>query len=129
MFSLLNGESFDYIGSGRLVYDLKEGSFNELGGKTLTLNQIKTVIELGQLGEGDIYFHSSNFENDSLVIALREKLSAQILKDSVPPASIQSFLAANSSISATVIANHSEQFTNKFHHGILEDGMSIDFDR
>ncbi|XP_012263929.2 nicastrin isoform X2 [Athalia rosae] len=128
IFSLLNGESFDYIGSSRLVYDLKEGNFNAIGGKILRLDQIRTVIELGQLGVGDIYFHSTNFENDTLVNSLRAVLSAKILKGSLPPASIQSFLNGNPNISATVIANHGEQFTNKYYNSILDDKLNLNFE-
>ncbi|XP_046743799.1 nicastrin isoform X2 [Diprion similis] len=127
VFSLLNGEAFDYIGSSRFVYDLKNGSFQSLGGTTLMFDQIRTVVELGQLGEGDIYLHSSNYENDSLITALIPNLPATVLKDSVPPASIQRFLAENSTISATVIANHGVNFTNKYYHSILDDAESVDF--
>ncbi|XP_046423774.1 nicastrin isoform X2 [Neodiprion pinetum] len=127
VFSLFNGEAFDYIGSSRFVFDLKNGSFHSLGEKTLMFDQIRTVVELGQLGEGDIYLHSSNYENDSLITALIPKLSAKVLKDSVPPASIQSFLAESSTISATVIASHGVNFTNKYYHSILDDAESVNF--
>lgn len=126
VFALLNGEAFDYIGSSRLVYDLELGRFDSLGGKKLTLDQIQTVIELGQVGDGDVYLHSSNSDSDPLINGLKESLSAQILKDSLPPASIHRFLTANPNISATVIANHRTEFTNRFYNGILDDEKSLD---
>ncbi|XP_012280937.1 nicastrin [Orussus abietinus] len=129
MFSLLNGESFDYIGSSRLVYDIKEGNFNSLGGKTLTFDHIKSVIELGQLGKGQLYLHASNFDSDNIIPRLEKKLSAKVLNNSVPPASVQSFLAANPNLTAIVITNHGEKFVNKFYHGILDDSQNIEFNR
>ena len=55
VFSLLNGEAMDYIGSSRLVYDLNEGNFRSLGGRLLKFEQISSVIEIGQVGEGELY--------------------------------------------------------------------------
>ncbi|XP_008557145.1 nicastrin [Microplitis demolitor] len=123
LFSLLNGESFDYIGSSRFVYDLKEGNFNALGGENLKLNKIKTVIELGQLGNDKLYLHANNYENNDVIINLQKILNLQntTLSNSVPPASIQSFLAVNRNLTAVVLASHGEQFTNKYYGGILDN--------
>ncbi|XP_015588918.1 nicastrin isoform X2 [Cephus cinctus] len=129
VFSLLNGEDFDYIGSSRFVYDLKGGNFNSLGGKTLLFDQISSVIELSQLGRGPLYLHASNYEDNQILTQLQAALSATILKDSVPPASVQSFLKANSNLSATVISNYKEEFIYRYYQGILDDGESIGYKR
>lgn len=123
------GEAFDYIGSSRLVYDLKEGNFDALGGKNLKFEQISSVIELGQLGEGEIFFHTSNFKNNSMLENLQYNLKAKLLEDSVPPASIQSFLKANSSLPVFVIANHNDTFVNKYYHSLLDDADGLSYSR
>ncbi|XP_074109466.1 nicastrin [Cotesia typhae] len=127
LFSLLNGESFDYIGSSRFVYDLKEGNFNALGGKNLKFDKIQTVIELGQLGNDQLYLHANNHENNDVIINLKKSLDLEntTLSNSVPPASIQSFLAENRNLTAVVLATHGEQFTNKYYGGILDNAETL----
>ena len=83
VFSLLNGEAFDYIGSSRLVYNLKKGNFNALGGVNLKLDDIKSVIEFGQLNKGNIYLHANNGDNNRLINRLERSLNATVLPDSV----------------------------------------------
>lgn len=129
VFSLLNGEAFDYIGSSRLIYDLKEGNFNALGGVNLKLDDIKCVIEFGQLNKGNLYLHSNNGKNNKLISQLAKALNATSLEDSVPPASIQSFLEERPNLTAVLIADHGREFKNKYYNGILDDAESLDFDR
>ncbi|XP_043290145.1 nicastrin [Venturia canescens] len=130
LFSLLNGEAFDYIGSGRLTYDLKQGTFNAIGGKSLTLDRIAAVIELGQLGEADkLYLHANNYKGNELIDSLQKSLSLEnsTLEGSVPPSSIQSFLATKRNLTAVVISNHGKKFTNKYYHSLLDDARSAGF--
>lgn len=129
VFSLLNGESFDYIGSSRLVYDLKNGHFNSLGGVNLKFDEIKSVVELGQLGNGNVYLHTANGENNEIINNLSKAWNATILKDSVPPTSVQSFLKAKSTLPVVVIANHGDKFTNHYYNGILDDADAVDYNR
>lgn len=130
VFSLLNGESMDYIGSSRLVYDMKNGDFRSLGGRTLKFEQISLVIELGQLGDGHIYMHTNNSVNNPTVVNLQKLLNkATVLNNSVPPASVQSFLKVNSSLPTVVIANHGENFINRFYNGLLDDAEGLGYSR
>lgn len=129
VFSLLNGEAFDYIGSSRLVYDLQEGSFRSLGRQLLKFNQISSVIELGQLGEGKLYLHSNNFKNSSVINNLQTSLNADVIENSVPPASIQSFLKANSNLPAVVLANHGKTFVNEYYNSLLDDADGLSYSR
>ena len=115
----------DYIGSSRLVYDLKEGNFYSLGGRLLKFEQISSVIEIGQVGEGELYLHSNNFKDNPMIINIRTELNATVLEDSVPPASIQSFLRANSSLPAVVIANHGKTFVNRYYNSLLDDAEGL----
>lgn len=129
IFTLLNGEAFDYIGSGRLVYDLSTGNFNSLGGKTLRLEDISTVIELNQLGDKGAFLHTKNMKNDSLIQRLSKSFKGQLLENSVPPTSVQSFLAGRSDISTLVITGYQYSFANKYYHGILDDGETLGFNK
>lgn len=125
MFTLMNGEAYDYIGSSRMAYDLKEGNFKSFTGKTLDLNQISSVIDVGQLGPGKLYLHTTNADNSRIVSDLKNSLSASVLKDSVPPSSVNSFLKVKSNISTIVIANHGDEFENKYYHSLLDDKESL----
>ncbi|KAL2715967.1 nicastrin isoform X1 [Vespula squamosa] len=129
VFTLLNGEVFDYIGSSRLVYDLKEGNFNALGGINLKLNDIVKVIELSQLNEGNLFLHISNNDNDQIIRQLTKDLQAQVLNDSVPPTSVQSFLETKPSLTTIVIADYPNQFINKYYNSILDNAKILHFNR
>ncbi|XP_033363938.1 nicastrin isoform X4 [Bombus vosnesenskii] len=129
VFSLLNGEAFDYIGSSRFIYDLKEGNFNALGGVNLKFDDIKTVIEFGQLTKGKLFLHSNNAQNDEMIKKIQVALNATVLEDSVPPTSIQSFLKEKPDLTAVVISDHGRQFKNKYYNGILDDAESLSFNR
>ena len=55
LFVMFNGESFDYMGSSRFIYDLLNNKWPDTGSDTsskifgrLTMDQIKQYIELGQ---------------------------------------------------------------------------------
>ncbi|XP_011700001.1 PREDICTED: nicastrin isoform X2 [Wasmannia auropunctata] len=127
VFSLLNGESFDYIGSSRMVYDMKQNNFNALGGVTLKFDDIQSVIEFGQLGQGEIFLHTNG--EDDMIKRLRDALNASVKDGSVPPTSVQSFLEAKPNLTTVVISNHGKQFENRYYNGILDDAESLGFDK
>ncbi|XP_058805891.1 nicastrin isoform X2 [Phymastichus coffea] len=132
VFSLLNGESMDYIGSSRLAHDLIFEKFDALGGKFLHFDQISSIIELGQLGEGDIYLHTNNSNNNPIIVNLqnlRKELNATFMDNSVPPASVQSFLKRDSNMPVVVITNHGRNFTNKYYNGLLDDAEGLGYSR
>ncbi|XP_078049963.1 nicastrin [Augochlora pura] len=129
VFSLFNGEAFDYIGSSRLIYDLKEDRFHALGGVKLKFDDIESVIEFGQLSKDNLYLHSNNGKNNILLESLKNELHADVLEGSIPPTSIQSFLKEKSDLPAVVISNHGEQFKNKYYNGILDDAQNLHFNK
>lgn len=111
-----------------MVYDLKQNNFNALGGTSLKLDDIKRVIELGQLGKGEIFFHVSGY--DDTIGRLQQALNVSmksIFNDSVPPTSVQSFLKAKPDLTTVVISNHGKRFTNRYYNGVLDDAESLDF--
>lgn len=110
-----------------MVYDLKQNSFNALGGTNLKLDDIQSVIEFGQLGKGEIFLHSNG--KDDVINRLQHALNASVLDGSVPPTSVQSFLEAKPDLTTIVISNHGTQFKNRYYNGILDDAESLGFDR
>ncbi|XP_020292273.1 nicastrin-like, partial [Pseudomyrmex gracilis] len=124
VFSLLNGEAFDYIGSSRMIYDMKQNHFDALG-LNMKFDDIKSIIEFGQLGKGKIVLHSNG--EDPIIDRLQNALDANI-SNSIPPTSAQSFLNAKPSLTTVVITNHGEQFENRYYNSILDDAESLGFD-
>lgn len=123
MFTLFNGESFDYIGSSKFIYDLKNNNSDGFSSDQLKLDQIKTVIELGQLGDRKLFLHANNHNGNELIDDIKNSLKFDdnnTLAGSIPPASIQSFLLEKPNISAVVIASHGKQFVNKYYGGIFD---------
>ncbi|RLU16166.1 hypothetical protein DMN91_011926 [Ooceraea biroi] len=110
-----------------MIYNMKQTNFNALGGINLKLDDIKSVIEFGQLGKGKIVLHSSS--KDDTTDRLSKVLNALILDDSVPPTSVQSFLEARPSLTTVVITNHGKKFLNRYYNSILDDGENLGFNR
>lgn len=48
LWTLFNGEAFDYIGSQRIAYDIKNGEWP--ASAPLTVDDIRLHVELGQIG-------------------------------------------------------------------------------
>lgn len=146
---LLNGESFDYIGSSRMVYDMMNQKFpfplsdNPSQSPLLSLEHIKYWIELGSLADNNdptVYLHSDplstkdTFVDDQVskvadaLIKNRGNLQLERVDKSIPlpPASLQSFLKKDQSIPGLLITNHKESFSNKFYNNEWDTYRSID---
>jgi len=149
---LLNGESFDYIGSSRMVYDMMNQKFpfplsdNPSQSPLLSLEHIKYWIELGSLadhGDSTVYLHSDPIStNDSFIDAQVSEVMDKLIKNQgnlrlekvdksvpLPPASLQSFLKKDPSIPGLLISNHKEAFTNKFYNNEWDTYRSIDSEK
>lgn len=77
LFILFNGESFDYIGSQRIVYDMQQESFptitnysSEYPIPQIKLEDIDLFIELGQLSKTNA-IHLHNFKEKEEVRCLK----------------------------------------------------------
>ncbi|XP_065565681.1 nicastrin-like [Artemia franciscana] len=154
VFSIFNGESFDYIGSSRTVFDMEKGIFprpEEEGisiPASIRLHHIKYFFELEQLGSDSVdekYFVHSDpvSQSDPDVKAEVEKLK-NILNDSavvgqnmfdvtddvpLPPSSFQSFLKRDQRIPGIVITNHKGSFKNRYYSSEYDTADALNFSK
>lgn len=146
MFVLFNGESFDYIGSSKMVYEMEQKRFpTPLDESVLNqpalihLNSIGHFIELSQLSGKQLFVHSDvgtrenatvNTEIDKIIKSLETTGKAKIrVKPSkvstLPPASLQSFLHKNRQIAGVVLSNYDDKFKNKNYNSMFDVGSTI----
>ncbi|XP_013386352.1 nicastrin-like [Lingula anatina] len=154
MFTFFQGESLDYIGSGRMVYDIETSVFpqnkDKYGIHVMNFSHIAHFVEVGQVGlaEGGAYYlHSdpvsqrdgqvakevtklkSNFQE---AVASMNKTNLTIegtaVPQPLPPASFQSFLK-KANISGVVLADHEREFKNRFYNSRLDTlkGQGMDW--
>ncbi|XP_076438260.1 nicastrin-like [Babylonia areolata] len=141
MFTFLQGEAFDYIGSSRMVYDMQRGRFpvaDDNGGSVnlqkITLSHIAQFVELSQVGmrqDGDsLWLHTDpNVRKKTEVQALLTRLTKLGAETNttfqtpdpgapLPPASVQWFLkeAGASPFPSFVVTDHEKSFTNKYYN-------------
>lgn len=72
MFALFNGETYDYMGSQRFVYDIQTNAFpmernDEIKHQVplVSLSDIKLVIDLGQLtlnSKRQVFLHHAEYD-------------------------------------------------------------------
>lgn len=139
MFVLFNGESYDFIGSQRFVYDLKKGNaFPAQSSYTrpLTFENILMMIDIGSLDsltELNFYQRQNSQWSSKLIQSVEHyknqlKINVSItsqITDNIPPVSAQMFLRENSSFPAFVLATVKPE--NKFYHSIYDDVNNINF--
>ena len=132
LFFLIHGESFDFIGSTRLVHDMAQDSFpfnisaEEAREKfpngsqlPFQLSSIHSVLEVGQVAsqgqDTALHLHTRNSPAAVTAALLKHKGELRVSEaaDSLPPTSAVSFLAARPDIPSVVVTNYRDQFTNK----------------
>lgn len=147
LFLLLAGESYDYIGSSRIVFDMKQGTFPVKPDPAVAqpppigLQHIGPFIELSQLNkpaEGQpLYVHrledSSETKNlikilqrngNALGIPISDKLPPS---KNLPPASLQTFLAERPDIPGLVLTEHASQYSNNYYHSVFDETASLKY--
>ncbi|GAU90889.1 hypothetical protein RvY_03245 [Ramazzottius varieornatus] len=148
LFLLLNGESYDYIGSSRLVYDMTTSSFPRpilhtvlAQNALINLDSIDMFIELSQvalLRDNAFYLHhhKTAARNDSDPSRQREGAFAAIAAEEgrryqmdvttstasqqLPPSSLQSFLKAKPNMAGVVVADHSTTYHNQYYNSLFD---------
>ncbi|KAM7054753.1 nicastrin [Molossus nigricans] len=138
MFVFFQGETFDYIGSSRMVYDMEKGRF------PVPLENIDSFVELRQVAlrnSLELWMHTDpvSQKNESVrkqvehLLTTLEKSGAgvpavvlQRLSQSqpLPPSSLQRFLRARN-ISGVVLADHDTVFHNRYYQSVYDTAENI----
>lgn len=137
MFTFFQGETFDYIGSSRMVYDMENDKF------PLRLDNIHSFVELNQvaLRNGSVlWMHTDPVSqmNESVKVQVRNLLD--ILSSSsvganvslqevgysqpLPPSSFQRFLRARH-IPGVVLTDHQAAFQNRYYQSMYDTPENI----
>ncbi|NXG63993.1 NICA protein, partial [Hemiprocne comata] len=137
MFTFFQGETFDYIGSSRMVYDMEKDKF------PLRLDNIHSFLELNQvaLREGSaLWMHTDPVSrmNGSVEEQVRNLLD--ILRNSslganvtlqeagfsqpLPPSSFQRFLRARH-IPGVVLTDHRTAYHNRYYQSMYDTPENI----
>ncbi|KAG5888388.1 hypothetical protein JTB14_035694 [Gonioctena quinquepunctata] len=140
LFMLFNGETYDYIGSQRILYDMLKGDFPvkglERGNDILPIIRPESVslfIELSQLGKAknELFVH---YLNDNGVTGFYEKLQEvkgpikfQSVSASLPPASLHTFVKNISTFPGLIISDHKASYLNHFYNSIYDNSTNIGF--
>ncbi|NXM28132.1 NICA protein, partial [Oxyruncus cristatus] len=137
MFTFFQGETFDYIGSSRMVYDMEQDKF------PVRLDNIHSFVELNQvaLRNGSIlWMHTDPVSrmNQSVDVQVRNLLdtlsrssvgSAVTLQEAgfsqpLPPSSFQRFLRARH-IPGVVLTDHRTAFQNRYYQSMYDTPENI----
>ncbi|XP_074545623.1 nicastrin [Halichoeres trimaculatus] len=137
LYTFFQGETFDYIGSSRMVYDMQNNQF------TVDLDNVHSVLEVGQVGlraDSKLWLHSDpvsrrissiNEEVRQLVTNLKSAAAgAGVSVDEpnfsqpLPPSSFQRFLRARP-IPGVVIEDHQSAYTNSFYESMYDTAENL----
>lgn len=133
MFVIFNGESYDYLGSQRFVYEMEKQNFPYLHTRTnpLALENIDFMIDLGVLddfGNLDIYTLTDVPKINEFLGKLKsnaQQFGIQINGKrtvNLPPTSAQSFLRQQETFPVGIL---SSKPTNAFYHSIYDDAVNL----
>ncbi|XP_058716228.1 nicastrin [Poecile atricapillus] len=137
LFVFFQGESFDYIGSSRLVWDMEQEKF------PLRLENVGAFLELGQVAlrnDSVLWLHTDPISrrNESVDEEVRALVAALGVAASgsgvsvrepgfsrpLPPSAFQRFLRARS-IPGVLLSDHREQFHSRYFESIYDTAESI----
>lgn len=145
LFTLFDGETFDYIGSSRAVYDMvnKRGFPGKIqdgpSQAQLSLENILYFIEMNQILNADdpvdnikLWLHKDNDTDKELFdffLNNNPEKDVSFMKSDVdnvlPPSSLQTFLKHDRDIIGVVITNHNMEYTNHFYNSLLDDQNNL----
>ncbi|XP_037716138.1 nicastrin isoform X2 [Drosophila subpulchrella] len=139
LFVTFNGESYDYIGSQRFVYDMESLHFpsESTGSPPIAFYNIEFMLDIGTLDDiTNIKLHAltgtplaqkileqlNNYANSpryGFNLNIQSEMSAHL-----PPTSAQSFLRRDPKFPALIL---NARPTNKYYHSIYDDVVNVDF--
>uniref|UniRef100_A0A673WSP0 Nicastrin n=1 Tax=Salmo trutta TaxID=8032 RepID=A0A673WSP0_SALTR len=139
LFAFFHGEVFDYIGSSRMVYDMKNNKF------VIDLDNVHSILEIGQvktLRSGtNLFLHSDPVSRRNNTIHDEVRGSEMILfvsstaglnfsfvetgfSQPLPPSSFQRFLRARA-IPGIFLADHQTAFNNRYYESFYDDAAHL----
>ncbi|NXB07406.1 NICA protein, partial [Cnemophilus loriae] len=137
LFAFFQGETFDYIGSSRMVFDMEQEKF------PLRLENVGAFLELGQVSlrnDSVLWMHTDpvSRQNQSvesqvqtLLAALRSggsgsgvSLREPGFSQPLPPSSFQRFLRSRQ-IPGVVLSDHRTAFQNRYFQSIYDTAENI----
>ncbi|KAJ7307547.1 hypothetical protein JRQ81_009572 [Phrynocephalus forsythii] len=137
MFAFFQGETFDYIGSSRMVYDMQNEKFH------FKLDSIHSFLELSQVAlreKSSLWVHTDpvSRKNHSVEESIRtmvetltnsSKGTGVVVNETgvsqpLPPSSFQRFLRAKQ-IPGVVLADHRSSFHNRYYQSIYDTPENI----
>ncbi|BFZ25480.1 hypothetical protein BsWGS_28519 [Bradybaena similaris] len=151
MFVFFQGETFDYIGSSRMVYDMEKQTFpcnsksNPDNLANIDLDHLDQIVEVNQVGHRThgqyVWAHTDPVKmgyvkdevkqmiEDLKAIGTKENVEFSSLSDMtpLPPASTQRFLLKRN-IPAVVLTDHVEMYSNKYYNSRFDTAYHIDAD-
>ncbi|XP_054847943.1 LOW QUALITY PROTEIN: nicastrin [Eublepharis macularius] len=135
MFTFFQGESFDYIGSSRMAYDMQKNKF------PIRLENIEYFLELSQLAPTNpsvFWMHTDPLSQrnlsdqiNTMLVALKNSTAGTGVEvreisssQALPPSSFQRFLRLKE-IPGVVLADHNTSFQNKYYQSIYDTSENI----
>ncbi|KAH8243041.1 hypothetical protein KR032_003870 [Drosophila birchii] len=139
LFVTFNGESYDYIGSQRFVYDMERLEFPPKSARSspIAFDNIEFMLDIGTLDDiANIKLHALTGSD------LAQKLLGQLnnygkatrygfnlniqsdISSHIPPTSAQSFLRRDRKFPALIL---NARPTNKYYHSIYDDVDNVEF--
>ncbi|XP_035994479.1 nicastrin [Fundulus heteroclitus] len=136
-YTFFHGETFDYIGSSRMVYDMEKNQF------PIDLDNVHSVLEIGQVGlfsSSKVWLHTDpvsrrngSVEEEVKKLVSNLQTAAKGLNVSVeepgvtqplPPSSLQRFLRARP-FPGVVIQDYSSSFANMYYQSMFDNADSL----
>ncbi|XP_053946908.1 nicastrin isoform X1 [Anastrepha ludens] len=135
LFVIFNGESYDYIGSQRLVYDMENLEFPLSSTQTapISFENVELMIDIGSLDDiSTINVHALNATDEVKAFAMLLSSHGQNFNiqfelnvgKSLPPTSAQSFLRKIQTFPAFIL-NAKPQ--NRYYHSIYDNAANVNF--
>uniref|UniRef100_A0A8C2ZK33 Nicastrin n=1 Tax=Cyclopterus lumpus TaxID=8103 RepID=A0A8C2ZK33_CYCLU len=114
LYAFFHGETFDYIGSSRMVYDMEKNNF------AVDLDNIHSVLEVGQVCIFMSCVKKLILRLQSAASGLNVSVEEPGFSQPLPPSSFQRFLRARP-IPGVVIEDHRSAFTNSFYESMYDN--------
>ncbi|XP_033838840.1 nicastrin [Periophthalmus magnuspinnatus] len=138
IYALFEGETFDYIGSSKMVYDMETQQF------AVDMDNVHSVLEVGQVGlrssNSPIWLHSdpvsrrnSSVDEEVRRLILNLQTAAKNTNVNVsepdasqplPPSSFQRFLRARP-LPGIVIQDHQSVYTNRYYESMFDNPENL----